>query len=284
MTRSLSNLIKSVYFNMEPGKVTAIDSDENVEQYIPNILELGRVEEAKPFHFDALDGSLPEENEEAEFESGLSVISMDDVIGEEREKLSAQMNEERENILDEARQEAEAIVARANEQAEAIKEMARSEGKAIGMEEGRNEAGIELDQMRQGLQQEFQEKMMELEEQERNLEPAFAEIVVSLVKKLTGIVCEDKKEVILYLIGNALRNMEKTSKLVLRVSKKDIALVSAKKSTLKVLAKDVMEFDILEDESLTESQCIIETDNRIIDCSLDAQMQNLEEHVKLLVY
>lgn len=280
----MSNLIKSVYFNMEPGKVKSIDPDENVEHYIPNILELGHVEEAKPFHFETLDGTFPEEDEEAEFESGLSVISMDDVIGEERERLSAQMSEEREKILEEARQEAESIVAQANEQAEAIKEMAHSEGKAIGMEEGRNEAGVELDQMRQGLQQEYQEKMQELEEQEKNLEPAFAEIIVSLVKKLTGIVCEDKKEIILYLIGSALRNMEKTSKLVLRVSKKDIARVSAKKATLKLLAKDVQEFDILEDESLTESQCIIETDNRIIDCSLDAQMQNLEEHVKLLVY
>ncbi len=280
----MSNLIKSVYFNMEPGKVKSIDSDENVEQYIPRIHELGHVEETKPFHFEALDGAFSEEDEEAEFESGLSVISMDDVIGEEREKLSAEMSEERENMLEEARQEAESIVAEANEQAEAIKEMARSEGRTIGVEEGRSEAGVELEQMRQSLQQEYQEKMLELEEQEKNLEPAFAEIIVSLVKKLTGIVCEDKKEVILYLIGNALRNMEKTSKLVLRVSKKDIARVSAKKSTFKLLAKDVAEFDILEDESLTESQCIIETDNRIIDCSLDAQMQNLEEHVKLLVY
>jgi len=269
---------------MEPGKVKSIDSDENVEQYIPNILELGHREEAKPFHFEALDGAFPEEDGEAEFEGGLPVISMDDVIGEEREKLSAQMSEERENILEEARQEAESIVAQANEQAEAIKEMARSEGKTIGIEEGRAEAGAELEQMRRNLQQEYQEKMLELEEQERNLEPAFADIIVSLVKKLTGIVCEDKRDVILYLIGNSLKNMEKTSRLVLRVSKKDIARVSAKKSTLRVLAKDVSEFDIMEDESLTENQCIIETDNKIIDCSLDAQMQNLEEHVKLLVY
>lgn len=281
----MSNLIKSVYFNMDPSRVKSIDSDVNVENYIPNILELGQVKETKPFHFDSLDGELPEESEaDAEFEDGIPVISMDDVIGEEREKLSAQMNEEREKILEDARKEAEAVIAEANEQAEAVKEMARAEGKTVGMEEGRAEAAAELEQMRQNLQQEYQEKLLELEEQEQNLEPAFADLVVSLVKKLTGVVCEDKKDVIFYLIGSSMRNMERTSRVILRVSKQDIARVSAKKSTLRMLAKDVSEFDIVEDESLTENQCIIETDNKIIDCSLDAQLQNLEEHVKLLVY
>ena len=89
---------------------------------------------------------------------------------------------------------------------------------------------------------------------------------------------------VLYLLGNALRHMEKTSSVIVRVSKQDITRVSAKKMTFKMIAKDVAEFDVIEDESLTENQCIIETDNKIIDCSLDAQLQNLEDHIKLLVH
>lgn len=279
----MSNLIKSVYFNVDPARARKIDSDERVEQYIPNIYE--QKKEIQSFEFQPLNASgLEEAGEGQSFEDGLSVISMDDVIGEEREKLSVQMREEREEILKKARREAEALVAEAGEQAESIKEMARLEGKNIGIEEGRAEAGLELDQMRQSLQDEYEEKMQELEEQEKNLEPAFADIIISLVKKLTGVVCEDKKDVILYLIGSSLRNMEKSSRVILRVSKQDIARVASKKSTLKAIARDVSEFEIVEDESLTENQCIIETDNKMIDCSLDAQLQNLEEHVKLLVY
>lgn len=279
----MSNLIKSVYFNVDPAQARKIDSDERVEQYIPNIYE--QKNEVQSFEFQPLDASTLEEAVEGQsFEGGLSVISMDDVIGEEREKLSVQMSEEREEILEGARREAEALVAEANEQVESIKEMARLEGKNIGIEEGRAEAGLELNQMRQSLQDEYEKKMQELEEQEKNLEPAFADIIISLVKKLTGVVCEDKKDVILYLIGSSLRNMEKSSRVVLRVSKQDIARVASKKSTLKTIAKEVSEFEIVEDESLTENQCIIETDNKMIDCSLDAQLQNLEEHVKLLVY
>lgn len=279
----MSNLIKSVYFNVDPARARKIDSDERVEQYIPNIYE--QKKEVQSFEFQPLNASgLEEAGEGQSFEDGLSVISMDDVIGEEREKLSVQMREEREEILKKARREAEALVAEAGEQAESIKEMARLEGKNIGIEEGRAEAGLELNQMRQSLQDEYEEKMQELEEQEKNLEPVFADIIISLVKKLTGVVCEDKKDVILYLIGSSLRNMEKSSRVILRVSKQDIARVASKKSTLKAIARDVSEFEIVEDESLTENQCIIETDNKMIDCSLDAQLQNLEEHVKLLVY
>ena len=132
--------------------------------------------------------------------------------------------------------------------------------------------------------EEFQKNFYILEEQEKKLEPAFAELVVSLVRKITGISCENKKDIILYLIGNSLRNIEKTSHITIRVSKEDISRVAAKKSTLKAIAKDSAELEVVEDSSLEAMQCIIETDHSMIDCSLDAQLQNLEDHVKLLLY
>lgn len=173
---------------------------------------------------------------------------------------------------------------RLRDQANAIEEMARSEGYNRGVEEGRADSAREMDELRQNLEAEYKERLTALEEQENNLEPAFADLIISLVGKITGVICENKKDVILYLIGSAMKNMERTSSIVLRVSKADIARVSSKKATLRMLAKEVQEFDIVEDSSLSENQCIIETDNKIIDCSLDAQLSNLEEHVKLLVY
>ena len=279
----MSNLIKSAYFKVEAGSRT-IDSDERVEEYIPNIYN--QEEEVKTFEFQALGTTIAngEGMEGADFEQGLSVISMDDVVNEEREKLVDQINEEKEKILAEAREEADSILAQAKDQANAIEEMARSEGYNRGVEEGRADSAREMDELRQNLEAEYKERLTALEEQENNLEPAFADLIISLVGKITGVICENKKDVILYLIGSAMKNMERTSSIVLRVSKADIARVSSKKATLRMLAKEVQEFDIVEDSSFSENQCIIETDNKIIDCSLDAQLSNLEEHVKLLVY
>ena len=42
------------------------------------------------------------------------------------------------------------------------------------------------------------------------------------------------------------------------------------------------EFDILEDASLSANQCIIETEDKMIDCSLDVQLQNLQEKLHTL--
>ena len=277
----MSNLIKSVYFSVDPSKVRLIDSDEQIEEYIPTIYE--QEKEAEDFQFPSFGDSLSEGEEES-YSDGLSVISMDDVAREEREKISAEVQQEREDILALARQEAEEIIEQARGQASVIQEQARAEGEKLGREDGKIQAARELEQKRQELEEEYQGRCQELDEQRKELEPVFANLVASLVKKITGVVCENKKDVILYLIGNAVRNLEKTKQIIIRVSKKDMGHVSSKRATFKSLAKDVQELDVVEDASLEENQCIIETDYKIIDCSLDAQLENLEEHIKMLVF
>lgn len=278
----MSNLIKSVYFNVDSSKACVIDSDKRVEEFIPEIYDTPA--EPESFSFPQIAESVDSVEESDSFEDGLSVISMADVVSEEREKLIKQLLEEQEESLHAAKIEADGVLEQARQEADSIRDAARKEGFQEGKAEGRAEAEQELMQMKQELQAEYDARYQELMEQEEKLEPAFAELVVSLVRKLTGIVCEDKKDVILYLIGCSLKNLERTDKIVIRVSKDDMSRVSSKKPTLKMIAKDVNEFDILEDDSLSENQCIIETDNKVIDCSLDAQLQNLEEHVKMLVF
>jgi flagellar biosynthesis/type III secretory pathway protein FliH len=195
-----------------------------------------------------------------------------------KEEAEAQTN------LAKAKEEADEIVRQAQENADAIRQQAQEDGYQTGLEQGRIEAQEELQKQSEAFTQEMDQKRAELEEQEKKLEPAFAELVVSLVRKITGISCENKKDIILYLIGNSLRNIEKTSHITIRVSKEDISRVAAKKSTLKAIAKDSAELEVVEDSSLEAMQCIIETDHSMIDCSLDAQLQNLEDHVKLLLY
>lgn len=46
--------------------------------------------------------------------------------------------------------------------------------------------------------------------------------------------------------------------------------------------RERMDFDYYRGDSLQENQCIIETDQRIIDCSLDVQLQNLKDQIRML--
>ena len=279
----MSNLIKSVYFSVDPSKARVIDSDEQIEEYIPTIYQREREEEE--YQFRAFGDNLTNDEEAGEgYTDGLSVISMNDVVQEEREKLSKELEQEKEDLLLTARQEAEEIIEQAKGQAGAIQEQARAEGEKLGREEGKIQASLELEQKLRELEEEYQARFQELEGQREEMEPIFANLVAALVKKITGVVCDNKKDIILYLIGNAVRNLEMTKQIIIRVSKKDMGRVSSKKATFKSIAGDVEELDVLEDASLEENQCIIETDNKVIDCSLDAQLENLEEHIKMLAF
>lgn len=278
----MSNLIKSVYFNFDTKATRSIDSDERIEEFIPDIFEEKKEEPSfEQLNVAALSGT---DRTDQMFDNGIPVISMEDVVSQEREKLQSELQEEQESILAKAKEEAEEIVRQAQENADAIRQQAQEDGYQTGLEQGRMEAQEEQQKQSEAFTQEMDQKRAELEEQEKKLEPAFAELVVSLVRKITGISCENKKDIILYLIGNSLRNIEKTSHITIRVSKEDISRVAAKKSTLKAIAKDSAELEVVEDSSLEAMQCIIETDHSMIDCSLDAQLQNLEDHVKLLLY
>lgn len=59
----------------------------------------------------------------------------------------------------------------------------------------------------------------------KSLEPKYADIVAGLVEKITGVVCRDKKDIIVYLIDNALhgnlQGAEKTKNITLHISKAD---------------------------------------------------------------
>lgn len=115
------------------------------------------------------------------------------------------------------------------------------------------------------------------------MEPFFADLTVNLLEKITGILCQDNKEIILHLIERAVHNLEKPKQINLRISKEDMANVSMHKAQLKEAAEGVDEFDIVEDSSLAANQCIIETENKIIDCSLDVQLQSLRDQIRMLV-
>lgn len=285
---SKSNIIKSVYFNVDPGQKKIIDSDDRVEQFIPDIYtQKESAEEA--YHFQQF-GNGSADGEEGEFQDGLSVIHMDDVIEEERQKLSQEISQEVQQeterqvqqMLKDAREEAEQILAGAREEAEEIRSQAEAEGHETGLTQGMVVAKNKLQEMQVKLKEEFEEKHRELEEQERQMEPFFAELTADLVEKITGIICQDKKEVILYLIERAMEHLERSKQITIRVSKEDMAAVAMQKMELKEAAEGIEEFDVVEDSNLMMNQCIIETENRIIDCSLDVQLQSLRDQIRML--
>lgn len=112
----MSNLIKSVYFQMNQDDTRVIDSDHQMMQFVPQLLQREQV------------SSEPDtESREEGFQGGMNVLNMDDVRREEREKMQKETSQEREELLAEAHKEAQKIVQKAQEEASQIREQAQED-------------------------------------------------------------------------------------------------------------------------------------------------------------
>ena len=276
----MSNLIKSVYFNVAQDDKRIIDSDSHVDEYIPNIFS-APVEQQEINDFQAM--SFDEETEHnVEFQDGMNVIKVDDMLEEEKQKLSEENEKAAAKIIEEAQAKADQIINDANEYAETIKNNAYEEGMNQGLEEGKVRAKAEQEQLKAEFEEECSKRYDEISKYENSLEEKFADIMIKLISKITGVLCEDRKDVIIFLIDNALHNVSKSKNITIRVSNEDFTNVNSAKDKLKEKLSSDTELDIAEDSNLSENQCIIETDSGIIDCSLDAQIDNLKEKIRLI--
>lgn len=276
----MSNLIKSVYFNVAQDDKRIIDSDSHVDEYIPNIFSTpAKQQEIKDFQAMFFD---EETEHNVEFQDGMNVIKVDDMLEEEKQRLSEENEKAAAKIIEEAQAKADQMINDANEYAETIKNNAYEEGMNQGLEEGRVRAKAEQEQLKAEFDEECSKRYDEISKYENSLEEKFADIMISLISKITGVLCEDRKDVIIFLIDNALHNVSKSKNITIRVSDGDFANVDSAKDKLKEKLSSDAELDIAEDSSLSENQCIIETDSGIIDCSLDAQLDNLKEKIRLI--
>jgi flagellar assembly protein FliH len=210
------------------------------------------------------------------FVEGLSAVVVEEIPS--KEELSKQAS----GILKEAENEAKGMLDQAKKDAEKLK----SEAIAAAQKKGYDEGQLQLKREAQKLKTEYEEKNRELqkeyEDMTKALEPQMADIIASLVEKITGIFVEDKEEVILYLVEKAIKSMDKSSEYTIRVSKEDYDTVSSKKDLLiGAIGRDVPVY-ITEDAALVKNQCLIETDVRVINCSLDVQLGNLISDLKLI--
>ena len=223
------------------------------------------------------------ENEAATLEARLS---------EKRNELESvnasikKAHEELEQILADARTEAENILAEARQQAqieaEQIREEARQNGYDEGSEQARADAEEQIAAARAEAEAAKEEYRAQYEKQVEEMEPAFVELVAKYVEKLTGIYNEDKQEIILHLIDDAFKGQKGTENFIIRVSEDDYPIVAYSKETLKGYISDDSSIEIVADKMLGKSQCLIETESRIYDCSLDEQLKSLIEDIRLL--
>ncbi len=189
-------------------------------------------------------------------------------------------------IRDDAILKSAQIVSDARSEADSIMEKAREEGYKKGYEEGSMEAMRKADQYLENLHKEQETQLAQnnaiLEKDIEDTRTKLVDFACDVIEKFTGILVNDYKPVMLHMINNALNQAEMSKKFVIKVAKENYSYISDNYDRLAGAGNANISMEIYGDPKLDKSQCIIETDNGIIDLSMEVQVKNLITAIKLL--
>lgn len=253
----MSNIIKSYTIRYEPKDTMTIDYKDRDEELRAKRMSM-----------------LSETQTDEGFEEGLKAAVVDPVASDEEQRKRA------ESIIENANKEAAGIIEEAKNEARKLKEDTIESAKKQGYEEGLRKGNLETEKIKKDL---LEQQRLQKEEYQRLLEGVegqVAELIASLITKLTGILVEDKTDIILYLVEKALTENDRSDDYTIRVSRDDFDVLSSKKEYIEGIVG--REIQIAIDGQLGKNQCLIETESRVINCSLDVQLNNLIKDLKLL--
>ena len=199
----------------------------------------------------------------------------------ELQKLKEAAEEECRLLRMEAEEECKKMVSDSAKATEEEKQHVLAEAQKSGYEEGRLRAEQEAEALRQELVRKIEEQEADYTNRINELEPDIIELIVGMVHNLTGVLLEERREIILHLIRHSLLGVENSNSFILRVAKEDYEFLNSQKQEL-LNELQGNKIEIVIDPMLKTSQCTIETDTRIIDCSLDVQLKNLTSDLKML--
>ena len=247
---------------------------------------------------------LEEERErrlEAMRESGEEVpdgMDVDEFLGlvdtiSQPEEEPIDMSEQTEAILEEARQNAEQIIADANAQAEeilsaaklnadAMKNLARQDGEKEGYNEGTQRAAMELQEAQRSMQSEVDKIQNDFMEKQLQMEREIVEMCLPVFEHVFSVELGGRKDVIYHLLDHCIMKIERTGQMQIKVSDANADFIKSKKDEIQGKVGAEVGLDIIADPLLNDSQCIIETDGGIFDCSIDTELDNLIREIRAL--
>ena len=268
----MSNLFKSGNIKCEKEDARIIDNNELISEKLEQIKEILK---------QTID-SEEEESEEVEFNGfteGLNPQTVNMLVSENED---IDIEKRAEELLLKAKEDAAVIIEEAKKQAEIIMtetiEKAKKEAYEVAIKQAQEETQKmknEVIKIKEKQELEYQKKMEEME-------PLLVDAILKVFNKVTNVLAEDKKDMILHLVNSVMTKTELSRNFIIRVSKDDYNfLIDSREKIYGALLKDA-NIEIIEDVTMKRNQCIIETDGGIYDCSLDIQLENLTKDIKTL--
>ena len=203
------------------------------------------------------------------------------------------MSAQTEEILEEAREEARRIIEDANAQADeilsaaqlnadAMKNLARQDGEKEGYNEGTQRAAVELQDSQRRMQEEVDRIQNDYMERQLHMERELVEMCLPVFEHVFSAELSGRKDVLYHLLDHCIMKIERTGQMQIKVSEANAEFIKSKKDEIQGKVGAEVGLDIISDPLLNDSQCIVETDGGIFDCSIDTELDNLIREIRAL--
>lgn len=296
MTRSLSNIIKYPFVDMRGKEAVIIDNNKD-DAFVPlfdgqsksvtipkmesdsmQFKTISQIEAEKALQAE-LAGQVEASDTDRGFRAGLPKTDFDHLL-EERQK---EAQDTADQLIDEARKRAEKITGDAQIAADAARASGYEEGKSQGYTDGMAAAEQEIQQKEAELAENARMQREEFASCVAEIEVRYVDIVIALVRKLTGVVIEGRDDLILYLIRTAAQELEPSHTYKVRVSADDVYYLEAHQTEIADSIGDDVSIEFIGEKGLEKGQCILETDSQMVDCGFQTQLDMLVRDLKMLV-
>lgn len=220
------------------------------------------------------------------FAEGLNASQVEALLGENPiiKAEPVPVGPTREEMIEEAQAEIDIMLEQARADAEQMKQSAYEEGHQEGYSAGHQEGVSQAEAMKIELRE--KEKRLEAEYADKldETEPMLIDTLTGIYEHIFHVELEGFREAIVCIINDVITNTEGNKDFIIRVSQKDYTFVSGQKEQIKKNTVGNSTVEIIEDMTLADGDCLIETGGGIFDCGIDTQLAELGKELKLLSY
>ena len=195
------------------------------------------------------------------------------------EKTLQDAEEQARRLIQEAKEKAEQLELSSKEKITQIENQAMlkglEEGRDNGYQEGLNEVNRLIERLNSVISKTINKRIEIIDQCEEQV----ISLVMLISKKVVKVVSESQKEVVIHNTIEALKKIKKCGDVILRVNTKDINLTSSHTADFIEKVENVDNVTILEDSTVDQGGCIIETDFGQIDARIASQLNKIEEKI-----
>jgi len=198
---------------------------------------------------------------------------------DEAQVIAQNAKKDAEDIIAEAEQKARDIITDSEKNKDAVNQGAYKEGFNRGREEGFKEGNLEVQRLTDRLHTIINKTMDRRQEILSETEQQIVDLVLLMTRKVVKVISENQRNVVVSNVVHALRKVKGRGDVVIRVNLADVKMTTEHTKNFISAAENIKNITVVEDSTVDQGGCIIETDFGAVDARITSQLNELEQKI-----